>query len=681
MKTGFKWRDDGTTLAAAVLGPLALYGLTMPRTVVLEDDGLFLMAGEHLGVAHPPGYPLYTLLCYLFMQLPGNAAMLGHLSSAALGALACGALYACARLLGSGRLAALGAAWLFGTSGHFWSQAIIAEVYTLNALAFFASYALILYAVAHSPSEAGARTPAQNRAKSARQNWPWIGAAAVFGLGLANHWPLMVLASPGLVLAAWPACRMLLGRLPLMAAVALVCAGVPYLAMVLRSWQEPLVSFYGPIRDWEAFWFYFSRSGYAEMDASPSAGWWDQLAYMGWFGWQMLWQLTLPGFVLAAIGFAALLRTKRFVDAGSGALALLGNSVLLIGLLGFDFDAYNVSVFRPYSLVCYGIVALWLALGGQFLIDRLPKAVQALRGVPAAVAALVGAALVAYGVAANWPANNRAGSVVTERHAEHLLAFLPQNAVFFVFGDTEVGPLGYFRLVEKRREDVELFSTQGLVFGNRLFDPLASDARKRAALRRFVAATERPIFYATGDDNFPHGRGIRHYGFVKQVLRGGTASQLELRFHPASASYFGELVRATFDDGWEHRRRNELIFKYGGYLGYVVLSADADLLAQTHRAREVAEQSFFSLMGMAEVALEHGDESHFAQIEQWLAKAEALQGETRTKERRARLLYMQGFLNARVGRMEEAVALFQASQRHYPHPDNAATAALKQLGR
>ena len=50
-------RADAAGLAAAVIGPLALYAATLPRTVVLEDDGLFLMAGVHLGVAHPPGYP------------------------------------------------------------------------------------------------------------------------------------------------------------------------------------------------------------------------------------------------------------------------------------------------------------------------------------------------------------------------------------------------------------------------------------------------------------------------------------------------------------------------------------------------------------------------------------------------------------------------------------------------
>ena len=226
-------RPDLAALAAAVLGPLALYVATLPRTVVLEDDSLFLMAGVHLGVAHPPGYPLYTLIVHLFTRLPfGDVVFLGHLSSAVLGALACGAVYACARLLRASPAPALIVAWLFGVSEQFWSQAIIAEVYTLNALLFFATYALVLH---------GAQNP--------RRGWPLAAADVAWGAGLANHWPLMVLATPGLAmaLALAPKWRDVLGRLPRLLGAAFLTAALPYAWMVWLSHQSA-ISFYGPHR-------------------------------------------------------------------------------------------------------------------------------------------------------------------------------------------------------------------------------------------------------------------------------------------------------------------------------------------------------------------------------------------------------------------------------------------------
>ena len=219
----FKPLRDGIALVASVIGPLVLYVLTMPRTVVLEDDGLFLMAGVHLGVAHPPGYPLYTLIVYLFTQLPfGSVAFLGHLSSAVLGAFACGCVYVCARLLGASLIPALTATWLFAASEHFWSQAIIAEVYTLNALSFFGLYALLLY---------GLRQP--------QRTGVWIATAIAYGLSLANHWPLMVLSTPGLMILIFPIWRTVYRKLPLLLGISLPCAALPYAWMVWRSHRDP----------------------------------------------------------------------------------------------------------------------------------------------------------------------------------------------------------------------------------------------------------------------------------------------------------------------------------------------------------------------------------------------------------------------------------------------------------
>ena len=66
--------DEGRRNTAFVLSLVfilfSIYGFTTPKTVTLEDDGLFIMASLDGGVAHPPGYPLFTFLGHLFSYLP-----------------------------------------------------------------------------------------------------------------------------------------------------------------------------------------------------------------------------------------------------------------------------------------------------------------------------------------------------------------------------------------------------------------------------------------------------------------------------------------------------------------------------------------------------------------------------------------------------------------------------------
>ena len=672
-------RPDLAALTAAVLGPLALYAATLPRTVVLEDDGLFLMAGAHLGVAHPPGYPVYTFVVHLFTRLPfGEPALLGHLSSAVLGALACGAVYACARLLGASRVPALTAAWLFGVSEPFWSQAIITEVYTLNALLFFAVYALLLL---------GAREP--------RRRWLLWCAAVAWGAGLANHWPLLVLATPGLALALLPAWREVAPRLPRLLGAALVSAVLPYAWMVWLSHQGPAISFYGPIDTWDDLWFYVSRQGYSGVDTSPSAGWSDRWSFLGWLASDLARQTTLPGCALAVLGLRALARgggLAAVAAAGSGFLALLGNSVVLILLLGFDFEPFRLAVFRPYPLVGYGVAALWTAVGMQWLMDHPPtwavarwsgRAPGGSRapwpGRAPAGAALAGAAMVAASATAGWPANDRSGSDFAERQAEMVFARLPQHAVLFAYGDA-LAPLGYYRYVEDRRPDVALYSQQGLVFGNRLFDALLPREEKASALDRFVDETEHPVFVLPDYDIYPSDRGVGHHGFVLEVLAKGTGGTVDLTRDPRGERYFLEMLDWRPVDVWERSRRNGLLNHYGNYLGLVVLAGSPLLLEPMAELFERADDCHPCLLGMAGALLENDASDHADHIAAWLARAEALRGRALTKQQSAKVFFEQGRLAELTGDAVTAATRYRQAYAIYPHPDVDAGPALRRLG-
>jgi Protein O-mannosyl-transferase TMEM260-like len=79
-------------LAVFILS-FALYALTLAPTVTLVDSGELILAARSLGVAHPPGFPLYVLLAHLATLVPmGNIAVRVNFASAIFAALAASTL-------------------------------------------------------------------------------------------------------------------------------------------------------------------------------------------------------------------------------------------------------------------------------------------------------------------------------------------------------------------------------------------------------------------------------------------------------------------------------------------------------------------------------------------------------------------------------------------------------------
>src|SRR5438128_8836804 len=68
---------------------LFLYSWTVAPTVTLVDSGELIFAARSLGVAHPPGFPLYVLLAHAFTWLPfGSVAARVNVASAVFAAVA-----------------------------------------------------------------------------------------------------------------------------------------------------------------------------------------------------------------------------------------------------------------------------------------------------------------------------------------------------------------------------------------------------------------------------------------------------------------------------------------------------------------------------------------------------------------------------------------------------------------
>src|SRR5437660_11273359 len=89
-------RDAKTWVGAAVVVGAAalLYFLTAARDIVVGDTPELITAAVSLGVAHPPGYPLFTMLGHLFSLLPiSSIPFRVTLLAFACGALTVGVVY------------------------------------------------------------------------------------------------------------------------------------------------------------------------------------------------------------------------------------------------------------------------------------------------------------------------------------------------------------------------------------------------------------------------------------------------------------------------------------------------------------------------------------------------------------------------------------------------------------
>src|SRR6267378_1878439 len=83
------FRAELLCAGAVFVATLLLYSWTLAPTVTLTDSGELIVVAHGLGVAHPPGVPLWAVLAHLASLVPlGNVAVRINFSSALFAALA-----------------------------------------------------------------------------------------------------------------------------------------------------------------------------------------------------------------------------------------------------------------------------------------------------------------------------------------------------------------------------------------------------------------------------------------------------------------------------------------------------------------------------------------------------------------------------------------------------------------
>lgn len=475
---------------------LALYSLTLAPTVTLVDSGELIVAARSLGVAHPPGFPLYLLLAHLATLAPfGGVAARVNFASAIFGALACAMLtlvvaealmtssYVAAlkrrakrraarrskraaqhegavesdRDSTNGPLpvvaAALTSGLLLAFSRTLWSYATITEVYTLNTFLILSIFFLMLRwrrLIVGDERRASVHVSLDDRSPVVSDyDYLLYAAAVLFGLALGVHHVTVALTLPALALLVYrteglrffTSRRLLYAALLSFAALLLIYAYLP-----LAASRSPAMNWGNP-RAFEQLWWHITGRQYQVFLSFSPEVMGQQLVEFGKLAAREFGPWWLPlGLTLALAGFIAAFRSDR-TTFWFLALVITGNMLYALNYeIAEDKDAYYLPTFVALALAA-GFGLRWLV---ELAHARLGHA-QLAHGLAALVALVVLASALAF----NLPYNNRRRYFIAQDYVENILSTIEPDGLLLTLDWQVESPMLYAREVEGRRADVK----------------------------------------------------------------------------------------------------------------------------------------------------------------------------------------------------------------------------------
>src|SRR5829696_2395391 len=398
---------------------LVLYLRTLAPTVLYLQDPKLLdavmlqMQVSVLGITHPTGYPTYLMLTHLFTYLPfGDPAYRVNLASAVYAALAVVAVYAAGFLLSRRVVAAASGALAFGLGTALWSQAVIAEVYTLNAL--FVSVTIVVLLLW----------------REYRKDRYLLLSAFLVGLCLTNHLTSGLLLPAGLLFVALVDWRRLVDvRLVLGGAWLFLLGLTPYLYLPIRAAMDPPIEANNPTDSFFSF--------------GPS-----ELPERRVFYWEHLLD-NMPFLVVmvALTGAVVMLLKDRAVGIFLGFL-----------FFGWLFHAVenNIPDSDLYFIPTYLVLSLWAAAGLGTLLAEVESLIADFLGVAKeSILILLSAMLLVLpllGVSETYAKDDMSGVYRGRKEIEAVADNAAPNATILHHRSS----MWYMVLVERRRRDLTI---------------------------------------------------------------------------------------------------------------------------------------------------------------------------------------------------------------------------------
>lgn len=402
--------------ALVFLAAFALYLCGASPSIAPRDSGDMSLASLTLGVAHPPGYPLYSVLgrAWLAVFPWGNPAYALAVLSCLAGAGAVYFLFLSVRRR-HGIWAGLTAAGVLAFSAPLWKFALIQEKYALHAC-----FVAVLFYLSE-----GERDSIWRRARL---------SGFIVGLGLVNHQSL-ILFLPGFLLV-WRAESRRWGA----SLSSVLAAAVPWSLAGLSLYAFLWVRL-GSLSAALAVLFR-SQYGAGTLSAQLAKPFTPDGAVrlLGWSLMQSALAVTVPAAAAAAYGAFSSWREDRGRAAGLLLAALLGGPLFVV-LASFDISNWVArSVLEPAFL----IPALAAAVFAGAAVSRLGRFAPA------------GLALAAAALLLRSPVPERRDDFLAHDYARNLRRAVPPGGALLAGGDTALFGLRWLEAISPRSAPLDL---------------------------------------------------------------------------------------------------------------------------------------------------------------------------------------------------------------------------------
>ena len=416
---------------------LPVYLFTMAPTVLHIDCGELAAVQYTLGISHPTGYPLFTVLGYLFLQIPlglkpivqanalaaiWTAAGMGVFSAWLMGILKTDFRKTdpkSKQVIGEEPVSSSIAFWisvatagLLGSSLTVWAQAVAVEVYSLQILMF----ALLLLCA--------------TRAWQRNETRDWILTSVVLGLSFSNHMTSLM-SLPFLAVLyfgknGWGKESLVRLLAPGLAGVGVL--GLMYGFLYFRAGSASGLN-WGHIHDWASFKNHLSGHQYRTwiMAGSKVAA-----RNLGEFLKGLPGDWAFLGLVLVFVGIRPAFRSARGIS-----WAVVAGSAFNI-LYVIQYDIKDLEPYFLFSLMGMGyLVAFGLKrISTQKIVATQPFLLLLIPVV---------------GLGLHWKKSNQSQTRFFETYTETALSVVEPNALIMTQQwDFFITPFYYYRYAEGR---------------------------------------------------------------------------------------------------------------------------------------------------------------------------------------------------------------------------------------